>query len=93
MTQPNGHDKTSPIQFPCDFMLKVMGKAQGEFESTVLAIVMQHFPTVDLSRMHKKFSQNNHYLSLSITVYAESKAQLDALYLALSGNPTILMVL
>lgn len=94
MKKPNGHHtEESIIQFPCDFTLKIMGKANNAFEEIALAIVKKYFPTLDASRIQKKFSKDNNYLSLSITVYAESKTQLDAAYQALSSTKEILMVL
>lgn len=92
--KPNGHHtEESIIQFPCDFTLKIMGKAGNEFEEIALAIVKKYFPTLDAACIQKKFSKDNNYLSLSITVYAESKTQLDAVYQALSSTKEILMVL
>ncbi len=94
MNKPNGHHKEeSIIKFPCDFTLKVMGKSAGEFEKITLDIVKKYFPTLDIARIQKKFSKDNTYLSLSITVYAESKTQLDAAYQELSRTKEILMVL
>lgn len=90
---PNGHLEESIIEFPCNFTLKVMGKAQGDFEKIVLNVVQKHFPTTNLKSIQKKTSKDNNYLSLSITIYAESKMQLDALYQELSRNKEILMVL
>ena len=95
MTKPNGHHHPteSIIKFPCDFTLKIMGKSAGDFEKITLAIVTKHFPQLDPTHIQKKFSKDNNFLSLSITVYAESKMQLDALYQELSSTKEILMVL
>ena len=93
MTKPNGHAEESIIKFPCDFTIKIMGKTQSDFEKVALAIIKKHFPQMDASRIQKKLSKDNNYLSLSITVFATSKMQLDALYLELSSTKEILMVL
>lgn len=90
----NGHAKEeSLIQFPCDFTLKIMGKSAGDFEKIAIAIVKKHFPNTTDNRIQKKFSKDKNYLSLSITVYTESKMQLDAVYQELSQTKEILMVL
>ena len=89
MTEP----QESLIKFPCDFMLKIMGKAEDDFETMVITIVKNHFPTLSEDNIQKKFSKDNQFLSLSVTVYAKSKPQLDALYQDLSSNKKILMVL
>ncbi|PIZ03408.1 MAG: DUF493 domain-containing protein [Gammaproteobacteria bacterium CG_4_10_14_0_8_um_filter_38_16] len=92
--KPNGHhQETSPIQFPCDFTIKIMGRTDSHFEKIALALVKQHFPDFNTIQMQKKLSKDNHFLSLSVTVYAESKAQLDTLYQELSSTKEILMVL
>ncbi|MDP1574029.1 MAG: DUF493 domain-containing protein [Coxiellaceae bacterium] len=83
----------SLIKFPCDFMLKIMGKAEDDFEAMVIAIVKAHFPNLSDANIQKKFSKDNQFLSLSVTVHADSKPALDALYRDLSGNKKILMVL
>jgi putative lipoic acid-binding regulatory protein len=94
MTKPNGHGQSeSIITFPCDFTLKIVGKSEGDFEKIVLAIVREHFPTVTSSHIQKKFSKDQNYLSLSVTVYARSKMELDALYQSLSSTKEVLMVL
>ena len=94
MTKPNGqHKDESLIQFPCDFTLKIMGKAQDDFENLVITIVKKHFPSVTAANIQKKMSKDNHYLSLSVTVYARSKMELDALYQELSTTKEVLMVL
>lgn len=94
MTKNNGQTQPeSLIEFPCDFTLKIVGKSQGDFEKIVLAIVHEHFPNVSDKQVQKKFSKDQTYLSLSVTVYATSKPQLDALYLALTSTKEVLMVL
>lgn len=81
------------IKFPCDFTLKVLGKNEDEFENTVLMIVRKHFPSFGNGRLQKRLSKNDQYLSLSITVYAQSKQQLDDLYIDLNQSNKILMAL
>lgn len=86
-------EKESFIKFPCDFTIKVLGKNNDEFENIVLMIVRKHFPTFGNGKLQKRTSKNEHYLSLSITIHAESKAQLDALYTDLNKSNEILMTL
>ena len=70
-----------------------MGKAQGDFEKTVLEIIKEHFPACNLSTIQRKLSKDNNYLSLSITVHPESQQALDEVYRALSSNKLVLMAL
>ncbi len=81
------------IKFPCDFQVKVMGKNSAEFLNQVLMIVHKYFPTCGNGNIQKRYSQFTNYMSISITVYAENKEQLDELYRALTSHPDVLMAL
>ena len=83
----------SLLKFPCEFPIKVMGKATPEFEEAVHHIVLHTFPTIDLTTISKRYSKDHHYLSLTITVHAESRAQLDKIYRELTACTDVLMAL
>ncbi len=87
------NEKSSPIKFPCDFVVKVMGKATKGFEKCVFDIVLQHFPNNDLHNVNKRPSRDNNYVALSITVHPENQSQLDALYEDLSKSEEVIMAL
>ena len=92
--KPNGEaTESSPIQFPCDFTIKVMGKNNDDFENSVVSVIKKHFSDFDEKNVAKKHSKDNNYLSLSITVFAQNKAQLDATYQALTSCDNVLMCL
>lgn len=93
MTQHNNHNNDTLLKFPCDFTVKIVGKVPGDFEKIVLAIIQEHFSNGSLMNIQKKFSKDQNYLSLSVTVFAQSKMQLDALYQALTSRKEVLMVL
>lgn len=81
------------LTFPCQFTIKVMGKTDSDFEKNVTQILKKHFPEIKAEQFSQRPSKDNNYLALSITINAESKAQLDALYQDLSAEPSILMAL
>ncbi len=81
------------LKFPCDFPVKVLGKASENFEVTVYAIFKKFFPNLPESSLKQRASQQGRYLALTITVKAESQKQLDDLYRALSSDPHVLMAL
>jgi hypothetical protein len=85
--------KDTLLEFPCDFPLKIMGKAHDELAQTVLTIVTQHAPDFDGATMEMRTSSGGNYLSLTCTVVARSKPQLDALYMDLTAHPLIKVVL
>jgi putative lipoic acid-binding regulatory protein len=85
--------KDTLLEFPCEFPLKIMGKADDSLAQVVLDIVTVHAPDFDGATMEMRASSGGNYLSLTCTVIARSKPQLDALYTELSGHPMIKVVL
>lgn len=85
--------ETSLIEFPCDFTLKIMGKNNTHFKKNVLAIIHDFFKETDEKNVSERLSKDSNYLSLSVTVFAENKTQLDTVYQALSECDDVLMTL
>lgn len=81
------------FQFPCDFPLKVMGRRSDDFRSLVLGIVQKHAGPVDSTRIEERPSKDGNYLSLTCTINARSREQLDDLYRELTSCERILIVL
>ena len=81
------------LEFPCVFPLKIMGRTQDGFAQAVLEVVLRHAPDFDSASMEMRASRQGNYLSLTCTVNATSREQLDALYRELSSHPQVVMVL
>lgn len=81
------------IEFPCDFPIKVMGTRTDDFAQIVVDIVLRHAPGFAAETVEMRASGSGNYLSVTCTVRAQSKAQLDALYHELSGHPMVKVVL
>src|SRR5262249_23185148 len=81
------------LVFPCEFPLKVMGRRTDEFRSVALGIVHKHVAQNDLLSIEERPSKDGNYLSLTYTLRADSKAQLDALYVELTSCEKVLVVL
>jgi putative lipoic acid-binding regulatory protein len=81
------------LEFPTDFPIKIMGEASDEFRSLAIGIVTRHFGALDPSRIEERPSSGGKYLGLTITVRAESKAQLDAVYMDLTSCRQVLVAL
>jgi uncharacterized protein len=86
-------EKTSVIEYPSDFPIKIMGEMQDDFAQTISELVLQHDPHFDASKMEMRPSSKGKYLSLTVTVRATSREQLDNLYLALTSHPMVKVVL
>lgn len=89
----SGTDGESPLVFPTEFPIKVMGRRVDEFAQTVVAIVCEHAPDFDPATVEIRASREGNYLSLTATINATSREQLDNLYRALSGHPLVKVVL
>jgi len=81
------------LEFPCAFPLKIMGKMEVNFAQTILTVVQKHDPEFDGASMEMRPSSKGTYISLTCTVTATSKEQLDNLYRELSGHPLVKVVL
>lgn len=81
------------FEFPCRFPIKVMGEKHNAFAPTVLSVVRQHAPATAEADIEIRESSNGRYLSLTVTVTAHSREQLDDLYRELSGHTMVKVVL
>ena len=81
------------IEFPCVFPVKAMGLAEESLHITVLDIVRRHAPEADESALHKRPSANGKYISVTVTISAQSREQLDAIYMDLTACEQVLMAL
>ena len=83
----------SILAFPCDFPIKIMGKTQAGFAQAVIEIVRRHAPDFDPATLEMRPSREGRYLSLTCTVRAVSREQLDNLYRELCDHSMVTMVL
>ena len=83
----------SLLEFPCDFPLKIMGRMEAGFAQEIVAIVKGHAPDFDESSLQMRPSSKKNYLSLTCTIRATSREQLDNLYRELCDHPAVVMVL
>jgi uncharacterized protein len=85
-------EQPSLIEYPCDFPIKIMGRSQKGFTEAALRIVKSHAPDFDEATLEVRVSRNGAYLSLTCTICATSRAQLDALYQELHNHPMVMMI-
>jgi len=83
----------SLIEYPCDFPIKVMGLSQQGFPQAVMEVVVRHDPDFTAASIEMRHSSGARYVSLTCTVRATSREQLDALYQELCDHPMVVMVL
>lgn len=86
-------ERTTLLEFPCAFPVKIMGEAREGFADAILEIVLRHAPGFDVASTEMRASSSGKYVSLTCTITAVSQAQLDDLYREISGHPMVSMAL
>lgn len=90
---PSIPPEESLIEYPCDFPIKVMGRAQPDFAQTLTEVVRRFDPAFDPATVEMRPSRGGKYLGLTFTVHATSRQQLDDLYRALHAHAMVSVVL
>ncbi|HKY62298.1 MAG TPA: DUF493 domain-containing protein [bacterium] len=83
----------SPLIFPCEFPIKVMGLKHSRFVQNVVGVVLRHAPDFDAAQIELRPSDKGKYLSVTCTINATSQDQLNQLYTELKGHPDVAVVL
>ncbi len=86
---PQAHGLT----FPCEFPVKAMGRASATFTETAWTLVTAHAPDTPADNLRFSESRGGRYLSVTITIWAHSLDQLNAIYADLQGHQDILATL
>jgi putative lipoic acid-binding regulatory protein len=85
--------KTTLLEFPCRFPIKAMGRQSDDFETLVSEIVTRHAQFCADEPIRSTPSKAGNFISVTATVDAQSKAQLDAIYQELTDCEQVLMAL
>ncbi len=91
--QKDGFGRRGEIAYPIDFPIKIMGRREPGFARAAVEIVRRHAPDFDEATVEMRLSRKNTYLSITCTIVANSREQLDALYQELNDHPMVVMVL
>jgi len=83
----------SLIEYPCDFPVKVIGQHHPEFVETMVRLAQSFDPEFGAHKVELRASKTEKYLGVTLIVRATSRAQLDGLYLALTGHPMVKLAL
>jgi putative lipoic acid-binding regulatory protein len=83
----------SPLEFPCRFPVKAMGRHSNEFETLVKEIVLKHAQLWPDEPIRLAPSKAGNFVSVTAVVDAQSKEQLDAIYQDLTDSDQVLMAL
>jgi putative lipoic acid-binding regulatory protein len=81
------------LKFPCAFPIKVMGPDERAIRDVLENVLDEHAPGLQDGAISLRASSKGRFVSVTVTVQAQSKKQLDAIYQALSSSEHILVVL
>lgn len=79
------------LTFPCSFPVKVMGLAGNDFDALVVTLIRRHSPDLLEGAVRTRLSREGRYMSVTVTVEARSRAQLDDIYRELTTHERVLM--
>jgi putative lipoic acid-binding regulatory protein len=81
------------IEFPCSYPIKVLGRSSEQLHPTVVEIFERHAPGFDASTMTMRSSSGGKFLSITVTIEATGKPQLEALHRDLMATGLVKMVM
>lgn len=85
--------KETLLAFPCDFPIKMMGRETPQFHETARALIERHTGPLADDAVHSTLSRNGRFVSITVTVSAQSQEQLDDIYRDVSSHKDVLMAL
>lgn len=88
-----GYDEETLLEFPCKFPIKAFGAADEDFDALVVSLVRKHVPDLGDGSVRKRFSNAGRFVSVTVTITARSRAQLDAIYQELTNEERVMMAL
>ena len=81
------------LEFPCQFPIKMMGRDGDSFRQVAVSLVEEHVGEIPASAVSQSTSRKGNFVSITVTIEAESQAQLDRIYQALTDHEDILVAL
>ena len=81
----NIEEQETLFEFPCEFPIKAMGKTCAELEIAVIEIMNRHVPDMSEGAVKMRPSSKGAYTAITVIIQAQSKDQLDAIYMELTA--------
>lgn len=81
------------MEFPCDFPIKMLGRDQPGFREAALGVVARHAGEIAEENVRVSSSRRGNFLSITVTIRATSRGQLDAIYRDLTAHEQVLVAL
>jgi len=81
------------LEFPCKFPIKAMGRSDAGFEAMVTTIIFSHAELYAGEQVTVTPSSSGNFISVTVTIEAVSKVQLDRIYQDLTDCEQVLVAL
>ena len=81
------------LKFPTEIAIKAMGRRSASFAQHVGDLVGPHVAAENIISVTTKESKAGKFLSVTVRIVADSRAQLDTIYHALTASDEVLMAL
>lgn len=85
--------KETLLEFPCRFPIKMMGRDGDGFRRIAVDLIESHVGKLPEDSITTAKSRKGNFLSVTVTIDAESQEQLDNIYQALTDHEEILVAL
>lgn len=80
------------LEFPTPFPIKAVGRDEPGFRQLVIELIAIHAVFDPDHDVKEQTSSNGNFVSLTVTLRAESQEQLDTIYQSLHDHDQVLMV-
>jgi len=81
------------LKFPTAYPIKVVGRRSESLRANIDAIVRAHAPDLDDSQVTERESNQQHFVSITYTINAQSREQIVALATALQASKDVIMLI
>jgi len=85
--------KDEVIKFPFTFSIKAIGKDEADYLAFVIKSVQDHASDLNQDEVTTRLSHGGKYLAVTVPLIAQSREQLDAIYLTINQDSrTVFMI-
>jgi putative lipoic acid-binding regulatory protein len=83
----------SLLEFPCRFPIKMMGRKGDDFRRVAIELVEKHAGPIADGDIKEAPSSKGNFVSVTVTITATSREQLDGIYQELTDSEHVLVAL
>jgi len=84
---------TSPLQFPTDYPIKVVGRSDPALRGRIDSVVLRHAPDTVAERISERASGAGNFVSITYVIVARNREQVVALVEELAASDGVVMVI